>query len=65
AKFGAEGTKESARNEKITKKSLKVKSRAYAYVLPCLGRHVLARTGPYTYAPERPMRTYQWPDLSL
>ncbi|MED6200550.1 hypothetical protein PIB30_086251, partial [Stylosanthes scabra] len=31
AKFGAEVAKESARNEKITKKSLKAKSRAYAY----------------------------------
>ncbi|MED6212675.1 hypothetical protein PIB30_085809 [Stylosanthes scabra] len=31
AKFGAEVAKESARNEKIAKKSLKVKSRAYAY----------------------------------
>ncbi|MED6151726.1 hypothetical protein PIB30_085146 [Stylosanthes scabra] len=30
AKFGAEVAKESARNEKITKKSLKAKSRAYA-----------------------------------
>ncbi|MED6223747.1 hypothetical protein PIB30_077101 [Stylosanthes scabra] len=29
-KFGAEVTKESARNEKITKKSLKAKSKAYA-----------------------------------
>ncbi|MED6122975.1 hypothetical protein PIB30_044949 [Stylosanthes scabra] len=32
AKFGAEVAKESARNEKIAKKSLKTKSRAYAYV---------------------------------
>ncbi|MED6128719.1 hypothetical protein PIB30_100711 [Stylosanthes scabra] len=31
AKFGAEVAKESARNEKIAKKSLKAKSRAYAY----------------------------------
>ncbi|MED6113150.1 hypothetical protein PIB30_068148 [Stylosanthes scabra] len=31
AKFGAEVAKKSARNEKITKKSLKAKSRAYAY----------------------------------
>ncbi|MED6109602.1 hypothetical protein PIB30_035196 [Stylosanthes scabra] len=31
AKFGAKVAKESARNEKISKKSLKVKSRAYAY----------------------------------
>ncbi|MED6123516.1 hypothetical protein PIB30_049930 [Stylosanthes scabra] len=31
AKFGAEVAKESTRNEKITKKSLKAKSRAYAY----------------------------------
>ncbi|MED6114241.1 hypothetical protein PIB30_078492 [Stylosanthes scabra] len=30
-KFGAEVAKESARNEKIAKKSLKTKSRAYAY----------------------------------
>ncbi|MED6122976.1 hypothetical protein PIB30_044950 [Stylosanthes scabra] len=30
-KFGAEVAKESERNEKIAKKSLKVKSRAYAY----------------------------------
>ncbi|MED6137161.1 hypothetical protein PIB30_062450 [Stylosanthes scabra] len=54
AKFGAEVTKESARNEKIAKKSLKAKSRAYAYALPCLGRHVLAGIGPY-----------QWPHLCL
>ncbi|MED6221254.1 hypothetical protein PIB30_052660 [Stylosanthes scabra] len=31
AKFGAEVAKESARNEKIAKKSLKAKPRAYAY----------------------------------
>ncbi|MED6112697.1 hypothetical protein PIB30_063899 [Stylosanthes scabra] len=31
AKLGAEVAKESARNEKIAKKSLKAKSRAYAY----------------------------------
>ncbi|MED6164191.1 hypothetical protein PIB30_087335 [Stylosanthes scabra] len=31
AKFGVEVTKESARNGKIAKKSLKAKSRAYAY----------------------------------
>ncbi|MED6187647.1 hypothetical protein PIB30_078342 [Stylosanthes scabra] len=31
AKFGAKVAKESARNEKIAKKSLKAKSRAYAY----------------------------------
>ncbi|MED6208230.1 hypothetical protein PIB30_043145 [Stylosanthes scabra] len=31
AKFGAELAKESARNEKIAKKILKAKSRAYAY----------------------------------
>ncbi|MED6162254.1 hypothetical protein PIB30_068637, partial [Stylosanthes scabra] len=31
AKFGAEVAKESMRNEKIAKKSLKAKSRAYAY----------------------------------
>ncbi|MED6129223.1 hypothetical protein PIB30_105865, partial [Stylosanthes scabra] len=31
AKFGGEVAKESARNEKISKKSLKAKSRAYAY----------------------------------
>ncbi|MED6161294.1 hypothetical protein PIB30_059393 [Stylosanthes scabra] len=31
AKFGAEVAKESARSEKIVKKSLKAKSRAYAY----------------------------------
>ncbi|MED6125501.1 hypothetical protein PIB30_069094 [Stylosanthes scabra] len=30
-KFGAEVAKESMRNEKIAKKSLKAKSRAYAY----------------------------------
>ncbi|MED6176728.1 hypothetical protein PIB30_090957, partial [Stylosanthes scabra] len=30
-KFGAKAAKESARNEKIAKKSLKAKSRAYAY----------------------------------
>ncbi|MED6199020.1 hypothetical protein PIB30_072097 [Stylosanthes scabra] len=30
-KLGAEVAKESARNEKIRKKSLKAKSRAYAY----------------------------------
>ncbi|MED6188437.1 hypothetical protein PIB30_085966 [Stylosanthes scabra] len=42
AKFEAEVAKESARNEKIAKKSLKAKSRAYAYALPCRGRHVLA-----------------------
>ncbi|MED6151596.1 hypothetical protein PIB30_083951 [Stylosanthes scabra] len=70
-KFRVEVAKESARNEKIAKKSLKVKSRAYvyakgayAYALPCLGRHVLAETGPYA-SPERPMRTHQWPDLCL
>ncbi|MED6162925.1 hypothetical protein PIB30_075076, partial [Stylosanthes scabra] len=33
AKFGAEVAKESARNEKIAKKSLEAKSRAYAYAL--------------------------------
>ncbi|MED6187637.1 hypothetical protein PIB30_078229 [Stylosanthes scabra] len=72
AKFGAKVAKKSARNEKITKKSLKAKSRAYAYTpkkhmrTHChdLGRHVLAGTGPYAYAPERPMR-HQWPDLCL
>ncbi|MED6141573.1 hypothetical protein PIB30_104812, partial [Stylosanthes scabra] len=71
AKFGAEVAKESARNEKIAKKSLKAKSRAYArtkgacaYALPCFGRYVLARTGPYAYAPKGPMRMHQWPDLS-
>ncbi|MED6201271.1 hypothetical protein PIB30_093261 [Stylosanthes scabra] len=31
AKFGAEVAKKSARNEEIAKKSLKAKSRAYAY----------------------------------
>ncbi|MED6185409.1 hypothetical protein PIB30_056827 [Stylosanthes scabra] len=31
AKFEAELAKESARNEKLAKKSLKAKSRAYAY----------------------------------
>ncbi|MED6151124.1 hypothetical protein PIB30_079324 [Stylosanthes scabra] len=31
AKFGAEVAKESARNKKIAKKSLKAKSRAYVY----------------------------------
>ncbi|MED6224849.1 hypothetical protein PIB30_088097 [Stylosanthes scabra] len=31
AKFGTEVVKESARNEKIAKKNLKAKSRAYAY----------------------------------
>ncbi|MED6162442.1 hypothetical protein PIB30_070472 [Stylosanthes scabra] len=31
AKFGVEVAKENARNEKIAKKSLKAKSRAYAY----------------------------------
>ncbi|MED6161556.1 hypothetical protein PIB30_061890 [Stylosanthes scabra] len=64
-KFGAEVAKESTRNEKIAKKSLKTKSRAYAYALPSFGRHVLAGTGPYAYAPERPMRTHQWPNLCL
>ncbi|MED6213512.1 hypothetical protein PIB30_094133 [Stylosanthes scabra] len=58
AKFGAEVAKESARNEKIAKKSLKAKSRAYAYALPCLGCHVLDRTGPYVYAPKGPIRTH-------
>ncbi|MED6225684.1 hypothetical protein PIB30_095999 [Stylosanthes scabra] len=59
AKFGVEVAKESARNEKIaknekiTKKSLKAKSRAYAYALPCLGCHVLAGTGPYAKKEER------------
>ncbi|MED6111670.1 hypothetical protein PIB30_054486 [Stylosanthes scabra] len=38
---------------------------AYAYALPCLGRHVLAGTGPYAYAPKGPMHTHQWPDLCL
>ncbi|MED6197441.1 hypothetical protein PIB30_056507 [Stylosanthes scabra] len=67
AKFGAEVAKESARNEKIAKKSLKAKIQslcvrtkgAYAYALPCLGRHVLAGTGPYAYAPKGSMRTHQ------
>ncbi|MED6136721.1 hypothetical protein PIB30_058448 [Stylosanthes scabra] len=65
AKFGAEVAKESARNEKIAKKSLKAKSRAYVYALPCLGHHVLAGIGPYAYAPKGPMRTHQWLDLCL
>ncbi|MED6127314.1 hypothetical protein PIB30_086940, partial [Stylosanthes scabra] len=56
AKFGAEVAKKSTRNEKITKKSLKAKSKAYAYALPCLGRHVLAGTGPYAYTPEGSMQ---------
>ncbi|MED6177977.1 hypothetical protein PIB30_103283 [Stylosanthes scabra] len=64
-KFEAEVAKESARNEKIAKKSLKANSRAYAYALPCIGRNVLAGTGPYAYAPKGPMRTHQWPDLCL
>ncbi|MED6211026.1 hypothetical protein PIB30_069690 [Stylosanthes scabra] len=59
AKFGAEVANESARNEKIAKKSLKAKSRAYAYALPCLGRHVLAGTGQYAYAPKGPIRMHQ------
>ncbi|MED6187645.1 hypothetical protein PIB30_078340 [Stylosanthes scabra] len=65
ANFGAEVGKESARNEKIAKKSLKAKSRAYAYALPCLGSHILAGSGPYAYAPKGPMRTHQWSELCL
>ncbi|MED6171800.1 hypothetical protein PIB30_044154 [Stylosanthes scabra] len=70
--FGAEVAKESARNEKIAKKNLKANSRAYAYApkgayayaLPCLGRHVLAGTGPYAYAPKGSMQTSKKPEAA-
>ncbi|MED6114841.1 hypothetical protein PIB30_084387, partial [Stylosanthes scabra] len=71
AKFGAKVAKESVRNEKIAKESLKAKSRAYAYApkgpvrIAMHWASCLARTGPYAYAPKGPMRTHQWPDLCL
>ncbi|MED6175478.1 hypothetical protein PIB30_078744, partial [Stylosanthes scabra] len=64
-KKGAVVAKKGARNEKITKKSLKANSDAYAYALPRLGRHVQAGTGPYAYARKPPVRTHERQNWSL
>ncbi|MED6208359.1 hypothetical protein PIB30_044250 [Stylosanthes scabra] len=65
AKIGAEVAKESARNEKITKKSLETKSSTYAYAPKTDVRTYCHDLGGTSRLEPDPMRTHQWPDLCL
>ncbi|MED6129461.1 hypothetical protein PIB30_108181, partial [Stylosanthes scabra] len=65
AKIRTEVAKESARNEKITKKSLEAKSSAYAYAPKTDVRTHCHDLGVMSMLEPDPMRTHQWPDLCL
>ncbi|MED6114117.1 hypothetical protein PIB30_077241 [Stylosanthes scabra] len=65
AMIGTENAKKSARNEKITKKSLEAKSNAYAYAPKTDVRKHCHDLGVTSRLELDPVRTHQWPDLCL